>query len=44
MHYGEAQQRNIRGEVTPDEMLDLQDEGIEATPLPFLNTSNKKLN
>lgn len=44
MHYGEAKQRNIRGEVTPDEMLDLHEEGIEATALPFLNTSNKKLN
>jgi len=44
MHYGEAEQRNIRGEVTPDEMVDLHEEGIEATPLPFLNTSNKKLN
>ena len=44
MHYGEAEQRNIRGEVTPDEMLDLHEEGIEATPLPFFNTSNKKLN
>jgi hypothetical protein len=34
MHYGEAQERSIRGKTTPDEAMALLDEGIEV--MPFL--------
>ena len=33
MHYGEAQERSIRGKTTPDEAMALLDEGIEVMPL-----------
>jgi hypothetical protein len=35
MHYGEAEERNIRGQATCDEVRDLHDEGIKARPLPL---------
>jgi hypothetical protein len=34
MHYGEAEERNIRGTATTDEVRELHDEGIDAKPLP----------
>ena len=34
IHYGEAEQRGIRGQATADERAALADEGIEAMPLP----------
>lgn len=34
MHYGEEEPRGIRGRVTPQEAVELVDEGIEATTLP----------
>lgn len=34
MHYGEESKRGIRGRVTAEEAGELQDEGIEAMPLP----------
>lgn len=34
IHYGEAQERGIRGQATPEETLALLDEGIEVMPLP----------
>ena len=34
IHYGETEERAIRGQATPDEAQALQDEGIEVTPLP----------
>jgi hypothetical protein len=34
MHYGEEAERGIRGRVTPEEAVELVDEGIEAVPLP----------
>lgn len=34
MHYGEEAERGIRGRVTPQEAVDLVEEGIEAVPLP----------
>ncbi len=34
MHYGEAEERNIRGTASFDEVRELHDEGIEARPLP----------
>jgi hypothetical protein len=35
MHYGEAEQRNIRGHATPEETEELLDEGIAVLPLPL---------
>jgi len=34
IHYGEAQERGIRGQATPEETQALLDEGIEVMPLP----------
>jgi hypothetical protein len=34
IHYGEESPRGIRGRVTPQEAVDLQEEGIEAVALP----------
>jgi len=33
MHYGEAEVRNIRGQTTPEQALELVEEGIEVMPL-----------
>ena len=35
IHYGEAEQRGIRGEATPDERQALLEEGIEVVPIPI---------
>ena len=35
MHYGEAQQRGIRGQASAEERAELADEGIEVMPLPL---------
>jgi hypothetical protein len=32
-HYGEAEERNIRGQVSADESMALLDEGIAVVPL-----------
>ena len=34
IHYGDAAERGIRGQATPDEREALRDEGIEVMPLP----------
>ena len=34
IHYGEEAQRAIRGQVSPEEAEELQEEGIPALPLP----------
>lgn len=44
MHYGEAEERNIRGQATRDEVRQLHDEGIEAQPLPIPSPDADKLN
>jgi hypothetical protein len=36
IHYGETQARNIRGQATPEQRAELQDEGIEVLTLPVL--------
>ena len=36
MHYGEAEARNIRGQASPREVVELLEEGIEVLPLPML--------
>ncbi|MFN4118429.1 DUF1178 family protein [Acidovorax sp.] len=35
MHYGEVQERAIRGQATPDEAMELLEEGIAVLPLPL---------
>jgi hypothetical protein len=35
IHYGEAAERGIRGQASPDEREALRDEGIEVMPLPL---------
>jgi len=35
IHYGEAEERGIRGQATPAEREDLREEGIEVMPLPL---------
>ena len=35
MHYGETQERGIRGQATPDETQELLEEGIAVLPLPI---------
>ena len=35
IHYGDAAERGIRGQATPDEREALRDEGIEVMPLPL---------
>jgi hypothetical protein len=34
MHYGESEERNIRGQASAEETQDLLEEGIEVLPLP----------
>jgi hypothetical protein len=34
MHYGESEERNIRGQASMEETQDLLEEGIEVLPLP----------
>jgi hypothetical protein len=34
MHYGESEERNIRGQASTEETKDLLEEGIEVMPLP----------
>ncbi len=41
IHYGEAEERNIRGNATKDEVAELNDEGIMALPLPGLPDKDK---
>ena len=36
MHYGEAEARNIRGQASVRETVELLEEGIEVMPLPML--------
>jgi hypothetical protein len=41
MHYGEVEERNIRGNATKEEMAELKEEGIMALPLPDLPDKDK---
>jgi hypothetical protein len=43
MHYGEAEQRNIRGHATPEETEELIDEGIAVMPLPLSDALKEPL-
>jgi len=35
IHYGEAQERGIRGQATPAQTVELLEEGIGVLPLPL---------
>jgi hypothetical protein len=35
MHYGETEGRNIRGQTSPREAVELMEEGIDVMPLPL---------
>jgi hypothetical protein len=35
MHYGESEERNIRGQASLEETRELLEEGIEVLPLPM---------
>ncbi len=41
IHYGEAEERNIRGIATYNEVKELREEGINAIPLPQPKDKNK---
>jgi len=41
MHYGEIEERNIRGNATKDEVEELHEEGIMAFPLPSFPDKDK---
>lgn len=36
MHHGEVERRNIRGRTTPQEAIELLEEGVDVLPLPAL--------
>jgi len=40
IHYGEADDRGIYGEATPDEAEELKDEGIDVVAIPWLPRSD----
>jgi len=44
MHYGEREQRNIRGAATWSEFNELREEGIKVLPLPARPVPKDKLN
>lgn len=44
MHYGEIEERNIRGTATKDEIKELRDEGVATVQLPPAPYDKDKLN
>lgn len=44
MHHGETETSNIRGTATRDELREMQEEGVEAIPLPPKPIDPKKIN
>ena len=44
MHYGEVEERNIRGTATSDEIKELKEEGVSAVQLPPAPYDKDKLN
>ena len=44
MHYGEADEKPIHGQASPEQAKDLIDEGIAVAPLPFSIAPPDKLN
>lgn len=43
IHYGEAPERGIRGQASPDQALELLDEGIAVLPLPLPDAAKETL-
>lgn len=44
IHSGKSPDRLIHGTPTPDEVVELIDEGIDVLPIPQLDTDKKKIN
>lgn len=44
IHYGEADQRAIRGQATSDQTMELMEEGIDVMPLPIPESLKRPLN
>ena len=44
IHYGEADERAIRGLATPDQTMELIEEGIDVMPLPIPESLKRPLN
>ena len=44
IHYGEADERAIRGQATPDQTMELLDEGIDVMPMPIPESLKRPLN
>lgn len=44
IHYGEADERAIRGQATPDQTLELIEEGIDVMPMPIPESLKRRLN
>ena len=44
IHYGEADGRAIRGQATPDQTMELIEEGIDVMPLPIPESLKRPLN
>ncbi len=42
IHYGEAEERGIYGEATPEEARELIEEGVEVAPLPGLKKKRSR--
>ncbi|GAA6142047.1 DUF1178 family protein [Hydrogenophaga sp. 5NK40-0174] len=43
MHNGEVEQRSIRGQATPEETMELIEDGIDVVPLPGLSSTKETL-
>jgi hypothetical protein len=44
IHYGEADERAIRGHATPDQTMELLEEGIDVMPMPIPESLKRPLN
>ncbi len=44
IHYGEADERAIRGQATPDQTMELLEEGIDVKPMPMPESLKRPLN
>jgi hypothetical protein len=44
MHYGETDERRIRGTATPKEARELAEEGIAVLPIPSVTLNKRRLN
>lgn len=44
IHYGESKERQIFGEASAKEAMDLVEEGVKVAPLPFAGEPGKKVN